>query len=633
MNEKGNKRREWVKTAAIVFLSVLLVLTFFSNTIMNYSLPEVATQYVESGTITAKIRGNGIVESGDPYSVRLKTTGDTNAKGVYEVESVEVKKGDTVAKGDVLCYLTSEESSALEDARDALNDQLLQYEIAILRGEVSGSVLDHAQSGNTAAIATYQSQVLAKENEIQVLKDELKEAEDTLAAWKEQQTRPVDTTEQKAKLDAAQKAYDDVAKVVNAAKTEIAAWEQEKAANDKIIQDYLDGKQVVASGGSGTSGGQTQSSAPAGNDTQTQDASAADPSGAADGTDASQGTDAAQPSAEAGESAGAESAQTEQHTGGLTENAVSEAEYQVALANNSILENRIASKKAEIAPQEAQLPALQTALDQAQKDYDNATPGATQNAADQVATWTKEVANRQQKVTDAEEAKAKLVTDIVTELNWSDTLDDLKEKISELQGESVAGQVTAPIAGTIISVNVKSGQETPTDNILFTIQPEGKGYTMQFSVTNDQAKRLSVGDVAELVNSWRYDDVDVVLSSIRPDPQNPSQNKQLTFDVTGSSVTEGQTLSVSVGQRNATFDYTVPNSAIREDNNGKFILIVETKSTPLSNRYIASRVDVEVLASDDTRSAISGALNGYEYVITTSTAPVEAGKQVRLANN
>ena len=74
-------------------------------------------------------------------------------------------------------------------------------------------------------------------------------------------------------------------------------------------------------------------------------------------------------------------------------------------------------------------------------------------------------------------------------------------------------------------------------------------------------------------------------------------------------------------------------SAVREDNNGKFILIVESKRSPLGTRYTASRVDVEVLASDDTQSAISGALYGYEFVITTSTKPVEAGKLVRLANN
>ena len=38
-------------------LAVLLVLTFFSNTIMNRTLPEVATQSVTSGSITARVRG------------------------------------------------------------------------------------------------------------------------------------------------------------------------------------------------------------------------------------------------------------------------------------------------------------------------------------------------------------------------------------------------------------------------------------------------------------------------------------------------------------------------------------------------------------------------------------------------
>ena len=46
MNENTKKRREWIKNAAIVFLVIMLILTFFSNTIMNYSLPEVATQTV-----------------------------------------------------------------------------------------------------------------------------------------------------------------------------------------------------------------------------------------------------------------------------------------------------------------------------------------------------------------------------------------------------------------------------------------------------------------------------------------------------------------------------------------------------------------------------------------------------------
>ena len=103
MNENGGKkRREWVKNAAIIFLSVMLVLTFFSNTFMNYSLPEVAAQYVQSGTITAKIRGTGTVESGDPYNVKIAET--------RTISSVLVKTGDKVEKGAPLLLLEDKES-------------------------------------------------------------------------------------------------------------------------------------------------------------------------------------------------------------------------------------------------------------------------------------------------------------------------------------------------------------------------------------------------------------------------------------------------------------------------------------------------------------------------------------------
>ena len=103
MNENsGKKRREWVKNAAIIFLSVMLVLTFFSNTFMNYSLPEVAAQYVQSGTITAKIRGTGTVESGDPYNVKITET--------RTISSVLVKTGDKVEKGAPLLLLEDKES-------------------------------------------------------------------------------------------------------------------------------------------------------------------------------------------------------------------------------------------------------------------------------------------------------------------------------------------------------------------------------------------------------------------------------------------------------------------------------------------------------------------------------------------
>ena len=43
------KNRKWVKWAAAGFLTVMLILTFFSNTIMNAALPQV------KGTLEVKL--------------------------------------------------------------------------------------------------------------------------------------------------------------------------------------------------------------------------------------------------------------------------------------------------------------------------------------------------------------------------------------------------------------------------------------------------------------------------------------------------------------------------------------------------------------------------------------------------
>ena len=84
------KKRGWVKNAAIIFLSVMLVLTFFSNTILNWSLPEVSGQYAGYGQLSTSIRGSGTVEANMGYSVQIKET--------RKIKSVLVRQGRSGAK-------------------------------------------------------------------------------------------------------------------------------------------------------------------------------------------------------------------------------------------------------------------------------------------------------------------------------------------------------------------------------------------------------------------------------------------------------------------------------------------------------------------------------------------------------
>ena len=153
------------------------------------------------------------------------------------------------------------------------------------------------------------------------------------------------------------------------------------------------------------------------------------------------------------------------------------------------------------------------------------------------------------------------------------------------------------------------------------------------SVPMDQAKRLKVGDIAEPTNSWYYTDFKASVKSISSDKDNPNTKKTVTFNIESTEVADGQSVKLQIGGKSDSYDLTIPAGALRKDTNGDFVLIVKSKSSPLGNRYIASRVDVKILASDDTTAAISGSFEGDEYVITTSTTLIKSGDQVRLANN
>lgn len=555
MSEKGTKRREWIKTFAIIFLVILLILTFFSNTIMNYSLPEVAAQYVQSGNINAQIRGYGTIESGDPYNVKIKA--------VRKVESVEVHQGDKVEKGQVLCLLSGEDSEELETAKKALEEAEEAFEMALLTGSVDSSIMNNA--GNTDSIQNYKTKIISLQNEIDKVEAEKDAADAKVKEWQDKVdaitlqitvtgSTIVDTTNETKAVNEAKAVMDNANFALTEAKNALATiesqieYENQVTSGDSVEKDALNKQKLEAS-----------------------------------------------------------------------QNVINaEAAYKTASLNYEkalkVLNDKKATGNVEgsVANLERQKALLQVELNNAQK-----------------------TASQKEEALTVKQAELEtLVKNISDEINLGglyDAVSQAKEEVNRLEDLVDGSEIVAPISGTIMTVNVKSGLDTPEDGIVFTMQPEGEGYTLSFTVTNEQAKKLAVGDVATPVNSWRYDDMQIVLSSIRPDTNNPGQNKLLVFNVSGENVVPNQSLNVSVAQRSGgMYEMVVPNSAIREDNNGKFILTVEAKSSPIGTRYIANRVDVDVIASDDTQSAITGALYGYEFVITTSTKPVEAGQYVRM---
>lgn len=661
MEEKNTtKRREWVKNAAIIFLTIMLLLTFFSNTIMNYSLPEVATQYVQTGTITAKVRGTGKVEASDPYNVIAKES--------RVITSVAVKQGDIVEKDQVIYYLEESESDELTKAEQELEDLELNYMKGLFGANVSPEVITKVANGNIDSFSQLQAKVTDMQNRLEAAKKRVEECQKnvddlTLQSTKDTNNAGVSTKNEELTKDQAttdlteaQNRFEkDKAATIASLNAQITELTSQISDLEKLLSN------AEASAGSGTNPPTTSSSSYDGQRKKAIESlkktvnvilkGLSKPElgdvGLTEIEDAYKGVYDAIKDNKDYQTLIADYNATHMLIDNIEQNA---KDVNNLYANNQTL---LSKKKAELANLQnklAEVQAITASSDGGVQDAQNRLNQAnrnileitTANSQTSVA-WQNRLADANAALKNAQavydllkEEQTSLAADINAELDLSKTNKDIqkkKEEIEKLKEKSMGSAVKAPVAGTITTVKYVAGETTQPEDVMAVIQPEGKGFTLSISVTNEQAKKVQIGDMAELQNSWYYEDARVMLSAIKPDPDNPGTNKLLVFDVSGSTIQADQSLSISVGQRSQEYELVVPNSAIREDNDGKFILTVESKSSPLGNRYIATRVGVEVLASDDNNSAISAPLYGWEYVITTSTKPVEAGKQVRLADN
>ena len=570
MAEEKVKKREWVKNAAIIFLSIMLVLTFFSNTFLLRSLPEVSTQSVSSGTINTKIRGSGTVAANQTYDVTI----DQSRK----VDSILVKVGQQVNAGDVLFTLQEGDSKDLEEAKDALYDAEVSYRKAVINADTSENY-----RSEKAAIKAAQEAYDEAKNTYNDLVKKLAGKKDVLAQ--------IPTAE--AAVSVAQAEYN---------------TEQERYETNK--QDIYNQLEALT--------GSTPPDEPYRPDEALKYARLYEEAKANEKKYRDGGDNI---SADVWKTAMDE---YEGHlalivtTGGtdLAKNLYDQLQKnQSALDAKQALLSGAESTLESLNKQLASFAEYETQLEAAQRDM-RTQNDALSNAYDAL----------QDKI-DAD-VKAGKLQDIDFEVMKRD-LEKKKKAVEDLSGNNGSNEVTAKVAGTVSEINVRAGGDANAQETLAVIELTDRGYTVSISATAEQAKKVTVGDTAEVTTYWWGSEIKAVLDSIKNDPQSGGRNKILVFTVSGD-VEPGTNLNLSIGQKSQNYDSIVPKSAVRSDTNGKFVLVLTQKSSPIGNRYVATRVDVNVLAEDDVSAAVTGLSYG-DYVITTSSKPIEAGTLVRMA--
>ena len=749
MSNDSASRRAWIKNAAIIFLVILLLLTFFSNTILNYSLPEVSAQYTSSGTLSTAIKASGTVKANASYNVVYEADAADSADGVAQtrkVVSVFVKEGQTVEKDAPILELKGGASEQLKSAQDEYDKLKREYDLGILGDNVSNITSDKTISDAQKALENAKDELaklqknyndlLSGVDTTTILQNQISALEDTIENLTDQQTAMTDKitevnaiiSEAKAliekdvlsnqtvaeKLAAAEEAYNSISSEYDTLKKEADFYKERLDEIKKVSGDVTEANKL------------TQQLKTLQNELDSLDTEYSryveDTEDELDTLyqavlDAKKVWEDTPETSETDENEITVSSMTKDEAYQKYQEALNaydkaERNYkrQVEDYNTKFdkLEEQISDIKDKL--NVIGMPEVDDILDytvdydlaSAQKDYDEASAKLTEletkytdaktkyeslikqstaedtvneysliletykneesSLKDTIKQKNKELDNLKKQLSDSTtdltpealadkikeqknsvdslEAALKITqatenqtttTNKLTREDQKKQLEELAAKIETYKNAPENTQVTAPIAGKITAINFTAGESVTSGNTVASIEIADKGYIVEISMAADQARKIQVGTPCSVVNSWWYSNIEASVTGMRSDPSSQGKNRIITITVSGD-VSEGQTLNFSIGDKSQSYDSVLPNSAIREDNDGKFVLVVESKKTPLNMRYTAKRVDIEVLASDDTQSAVSG-LYGSEFVITNSTVPIADKQQVRLAEN
>lgn len=781
MSNNSAKRREWIKNAAIVFLTILLLLTFFSNTILNYSLPEVSAQYASYGSLSTAVKASGTIKANASYNVVYEADVVKDSDDLAQsrkVVSVFVKEGDYVDKDSVIMELKGGTSETLASVQSQYDQKKQEYDIAVLQWKSdslsSTTALTDAQKALDSAKETLsklqknytdllagvdtstilENQIENLQNEIDNIDEYIKETtakvsecESIISQFQGDISKDIysDLTTAE-KLSIAKDNYETLKKSYDKLKSDVDFYKEryEKLTNattdldeansltntlksyekqldaleadlNSVIKDISDANGVLTDAETELRNYQRDykdaldkySALEIAYETAKKNLYNADINSENYAelqqacTDAKEALDALQPVIEGKSAKELAVTNAQKDLDDLISkrkdynSQIDEMEKNISdtkaklnvigmpevddLADYTIgYDIKAAKNDYDKASQE--LENIETKYTEAKTNYETLSKSSTAEGKIEEYTTLKDTYNEQLKElektkTTKEKEKEKLQKDLdennaitpedleakikeaketvstnevsvekqrisneIQSTQTNTTLENTKKELDKLQAKIDAfatapenTQVTAPIAGRIVSITKVPGESVTSGETVASIEIADKGYICEISMSSDQAKRIQVGSPCTVVNSWWYTNIEASVTNIRSDAQSQGKNRIITISVTGD-VYEGQQVTFSIGDKSQSYDSVLPNSAIREDKEGKFVLVVDQKKVPLGTRYTARRVEIQVLASDDTQSAVSG-LMGNEFVITNATSPISDKQQVRLPEN
>ena len=181
-------------------------------------------------------------------------------------------------------------------------------------------------------------------------------------------------------------------------------------------------------------------------------------------------------------------------------------------------------------------------------------------------------------------------------------------------------EVKSPIDGKVALINAAEGKPAAPDVSLLSVFDPQEGFSTKCVMDASDAAPFLKGDSGEVERQGGNVNAKGSISRLRM-----MEDGRIEFTVEiDDSLQVGEMIILHFSKNTAPYPSMVPLEAIVD---GGYIYVVESKEGLMGEEYIARRVVVQILNTDDTMAAVSGTFNeDTEQVVVSSDTALSNGR-------
>lgn len=200
----------------------------------------------------------------------------------------------------------------------------------------------------------------------------------------------------------------------------------------------------------------------------------------------------------------------------------------------------------------------------------------------------------------------------------------------EMAGTGEIKEIIAEKDGIIVSIGVRKGMYVSSmqNTIIYEIAEKSEEWTVALFITDEQLEYVEVNGTAtvdvEDVNERFEGQIQAVVSYASQSKSGYLAQIKICSDNTELA---GRKAKVTITKDSTKYDALIPVTALRKDATGYYVLVLHEEDSVLGQGYVAYRMSVELLDSDETYCAVRG-LPTDEIVIVAATSEITDGSKV-----